>query len=204
MRLRRWIELFSDYDCEIRYHPGKANVVADALSMKEWMKLRRARAMSMTIYYSIKARILEAQSEASNVINTLAERKCRMPIAWAEVGETKLIGPEIIQETTDKIVQIKERLKVARDRQKSYADNRQFNVGDKVLLMVLPRKGVVHFGKRSKLSSRYVRSFEVVERVGHVAYHLRLPQELVRIHDTFHVSNLKKCLADLNLQVSLE
>ncbi|GJS08751.1 putative reverse transcriptase domain-containing protein [Tanacetum coccineum] len=73
-------------------------------------------------------------------------RKCRTPIAWAEVGESKLFGPEIIQETTDKIVQIKERLKTARDRQKSYADNRrkplEFSVGDKVLLKVSPRKGV--------------------------------------------------------------
>ncbi|GKD81329.1 hypothetical protein Tco_1348168 [Tanacetum coccineum] len=68
------MELFSDYDCEIRYHPGKANIVADALSKKERLKLRRARAMSMTIHSSIKARILEAQSEASKVINTLAER----------------------------------------------------------------------------------------------------------------------------------
>ncbi|GKB12820.1 putative reverse transcriptase domain-containing protein [Tanacetum coccineum] len=73
MRQRRWIELFSDYDCEIRYHPGKANVVANALSRKERMKPRRARAMSMKIYSSIKARILEAQSEASKGPNTLAE-----------------------------------------------------------------------------------------------------------------------------------
>ncbi|GKF60257.1 putative reverse transcriptase domain-containing protein, partial [Tanacetum coccineum] len=73
MRQRRWIELFSDYDCEIRYHPSKANVVADALSRKERLKLRRARAMSMTIHSSIKARILEAQSEASKGVNTPAE-----------------------------------------------------------------------------------------------------------------------------------
>ncbi|GJW46670.1 putative reverse transcriptase domain-containing protein [Tanacetum coccineum] len=67
---RQWIEIFNDYDCEIRYHPGKANVVADALSRKEWLKPRRARAMSMTIHSSIKARILEAQSEASKGVNT--------------------------------------------------------------------------------------------------------------------------------------
>nr|GFA88851.1 putative reverse transcriptase domain-containing protein [Tanacetum cinerariifolium] len=83
-------------------------------------------------------------------------RKCRTPIAWIEVGEGKLLGPEVVQETTDKIVQIKERLKVARDRQKSYADNRQnpleFSVGDKVLFKVSTRKGVVRFSKRSKLS----------------------------------------------------
>ncbi|GJT31231.1 putative reverse transcriptase domain-containing protein [Tanacetum coccineum] len=96
-------------------------------------------------------------------------KKCRAPIAWAKVGENKLIGLEIVQETTDKIVQIKERLKTTRDRQKRYADNRrkllEFSVGDKVLLKVSPWKGVVRFGKRSKLSSRYVGLFEVVEQV---------------------------------------
>ncbi|GJX29816.1 putative reverse transcriptase domain-containing protein [Tanacetum coccineum] len=227
---------------------GKANVVADALSRKEWMKPRRARALSMTIHPSIKAKILEAQSEASKDVNTPAEmlrgldkqferkedgglyfieriwvsaygnlktlimneahdtkysvhpgadkmyydlrdiywwprmkkdialiflqqqlplevkcapfealygRKCRTPIAWVEVGESKLIGLEIIQETTDKIVQIKERLKTTRDSQNSHADNRrkplEFSIDDKVLLKVSPWKGMVHFGKRSKL-----------------------------------------------------
>ncbi|GJR23503.1 hypothetical protein Tco_0972030 [Tanacetum coccineum] len=135
-------------------------------------------------------------------------RKCRTSIAWVEVGESKLCGPKIVQETTDKIVQIKERLKAARDRQKSYANNRrkllEFSVGDKVLLKVSPWKGVVRFGKRSKLLPKYVGPFEIFERVGPVAYRLRLPQELVGIHDTFHVSNLKKCLADVNLHVPLE
>ncbi|GKD77080.1 putative reverse transcriptase domain-containing protein [Tanacetum coccineum] len=135
-------------------------------------------------------------------------RKCRMPIAWAEVGESQLIGPEIVQETTDKIVQIKERLKTKQDRQKSYADNRrkplEFSVDDKVLLKVSPWKGVVRFGKRSKLSPRYVGPFGVVERVGPVAYRLCLPQELVGIHDTFYVMNLRKCLDDVNLHVPLE
>ncbi|GJV77833.1 putative reverse transcriptase domain-containing protein [Tanacetum coccineum] len=78
MRQRRWIELFNDYDCEIRYHPSKANVVADALSRKERMKPRQARAMSMTIHSSNKARILEAQSEASKGVNTPAEMLKRL------------------------------------------------------------------------------------------------------------------------------
>ncbi|GJW34689.1 putative reverse transcriptase domain-containing protein, partial [Tanacetum coccineum] len=73
MRQRRWIELFSDYDCEIHYHPSKATIVADACSRKEWMKPRRAQAMSMTTHSSIKAKILEAQSEASKDVNTPAE-----------------------------------------------------------------------------------------------------------------------------------
>nr|GEU62357.1 retrotransposon protein, putative, Ty3-gypsy subclass [Tanacetum cinerariifolium] len=125
-----------------------------------------------------------------------------------KVGESKIIGPNIIQETTDKILQIKERLKTTRDHQKSYADHRrkplEFSVGDKVLLKVSPRKGIVRFNKKSKLSPRYVEPFDIVERVGLVAYRLRLPQELVGVHDTFHVSNLKKFLADVNLHVPLE
>nr|GEX29001.1 putative reverse transcriptase domain-containing protein [Tanacetum cinerariifolium] len=100
-------------------------------------------------------------------------RKCRTPIAWIEVGEGKLLGPK-----------------------KSYVDNRrkplEFSVSDKVLLKVSTRKGMVRFGKRSKLSPRYVGPFDIVERIGPVAYRLRLPQELVGVHDTFHVSNLKK------------
>ncbi|GJQ99643.1 hypothetical protein Tco_0522628 [Tanacetum coccineum] len=122
--------------------------------------------------------------------------------------ERILATREIVQETTDKIVQIKERLKTARDSQKSYADNRrkplEFSVGDKVLLKMSPRKGVVRFGKRSKLSPRYMGPFEIVERVGPVAYRLRLPQEFVGVHDTFYVLNLKKCLADITLHVPLE
>ncbi|GKD20037.1 hypothetical protein Tco_1221740, partial [Tanacetum coccineum] len=93
-------------------------------------------------------------------------------------------------------------------RSKSYADNQrkpfEFSVSDKILLKVSPWKGVVRFGKRSKLSPRYVGPFQVVERVGPVAYRLHLPQELVGIHDTFQVSNLNKCLADVNLHVLLE
>ncbi|GKE79837.1 putative reverse transcriptase domain-containing protein [Tanacetum coccineum] len=132
-------------------------------------------------------------------------RKCRSPVLWAKVGENRLIGPEIMQETTVKVVLIKERLKAARDRQKSYADNRrkplEFQVGDQVLLKVSPWKGVVRFGKKRKLALRYVGPFKILERIGPVAYRLRLPQELSSVHDTFHVSNLKKCLADANLHV---
>ncbi|GKD85920.1 reverse transcriptase domain-containing protein, partial [Tanacetum coccineum] len=134
-------------------------------------------------------------------------RKCRSPVLWAEIGEGSLIGPELVQETTNKVVAIKERLQAARDRQKSYADNRrkplEFEVGDRVMLKVSPWKGVVHFGKKGKLAPRYVGPFEILERIGPVAYRLRLPEELSGVHDTFHVSTLKKCLADASLHVQL-
>ncbi|GJR57739.1 putative reverse transcriptase domain-containing protein [Tanacetum coccineum] len=123
-------------------------------------------------------------------------------------GESSLIRPELVQETTDKVVLIKEKLKAARDRQKSYADNRrkplEFEVGDRVMLKVSPWKGVIRFGKKGKLAPRYVGPFEILERIGPVAYRLRLPEELSGVHDTFHVSNLKKCLADASLHVPLD
>nr|GEW33926.1 putative reverse transcriptase domain-containing protein [Tanacetum cinerariifolium] len=312
MPQRRWIELLSDYECEIKYHPGKANVLADALSRKERLKPRRVRALSITIHSGLKTKILEAQGEASKDLKTPAEwlrglethferrddggiyffdriwissvgsvRKLIMDEAhtsrysihprdiaeyvsrcltcfkikaehqkpsgllqqpkipewkWEKLAmdlvtkfprsssgwdthlplvefsynnrESQLIGQEIVQEMTEKIIQIKERLKTARSRQKSYVDKRrkplEFKVGDRVLLKVSPWKGVVRFGNKGKLAPRYVGPFEIVECVGPVAYRLKLPQELSCVHDTFHASNLKKCLAEPDVQVPLD
>ncbi|GJZ35568.1 putative reverse transcriptase domain-containing protein [Tanacetum coccineum] len=284
--VRRWIELFSEYNCEICYHPGKVNVVADALSSKERVKSKRVRAMNMILQSSIKDRILTAQKEAvdesvgllrgldemielrndgalplgllqqpeipvwkwegiaMDFVTKLARTSSGYDTIWvivdrltksahflpvredykidrlvrlylnekcldmADVGEGQLIGPELVQETTEKISQIKDRLKAARDRQKSYADKRrkplEFSVGDYVLLKVSPWKGVVRFGKKGKLAPRFVEPFEIFEKVGPVAYQLDLPAELNGVHDTFHVSNLKKCLADPTLKVPLD
>ncbi|GKB58271.1 putative reverse transcriptase domain-containing protein [Tanacetum coccineum] len=141
-------------------------------------------------------------------------QKCRSLVIWTEVGESQLIGPEIMQETTEKIVQIKERLKTTRSRQKSYADKRrkplEFQVGDRVLLKVSPWKGVVRFGKKGKLAPRYVGPFEMwflcgamMERVGTVLM-VKITQELSCVHDMFHVSNLKKYLAEPDVQVPLD
>nr|GFA66826.1 putative reverse transcriptase domain-containing protein [Tanacetum cinerariifolium] len=117
-------------------------------------------------------------------------RKCRSPVCWNEVGEFHLTGPEIVQETTEKIVQIKQRIQAARDRQKSYADLKrkpmEFQVGDKVMLKVSPWKWVVRFGKWGKLNPRYVGPFKVIARVGSVAYKLDLPEELTVLLDGLH------------------
>ncbi|GJW41148.1 putative reverse transcriptase domain-containing protein [Tanacetum coccineum] len=208
MRQRRWLELLSDYDCEIRYHPRKANVTeaqkpenlknedvggmirkdilkekleprADGtlcLNDRSWLPCYGdLRTVIMHDYHaSIKAAPFEA----------LYNRKCRSPVCWAEVGEVQLTGPEIVQETTEKPM--------------------EFQVGDRVMLKVSPWKGVVRFGKRGKLNPRYVGPFKVLEKVGSVAYKLELPQELSRVHNTFHVSNLKKCYSDKPFVVPLK
>nr|GEW07811.1 reverse transcriptase domain-containing protein [Tanacetum cinerariifolium] len=124
-------------------------------------------------------------------------RKCQSLVCWAEVREAQLTGPEMIQETTKKIILIKQRIQAAQDRQKSYADQ-------KVMLKVSPWKGVVRFIKRGKLNPGYIGPFKVLAKVGDVAYRLELPQELSRVHHTFHVTNLKKCYADEPLAMPLE
>jgi len=110
--------------------------------------------------------------------------------------------------TSDKIKQIRNRMKAAQDRQKMYANKKrkpiEFQIGDKVMLKVSPWKGVVRFGKRGKLSPRYVGLFEIVERVEEVAYRLSLPEELRGIHPTFHVANFRRCLAEADVVISLD
>ena len=121
---------------------------------------------------------------------------------------TKSLDLEFIHETTDKIALIRERIKTACDRQKSYADNRrkalEFQVGDRVMLKVSPWKGITRFGKKGKLAPRYVGPFKILERIGSAAYRLELPTELSKVHDVFHISNLKKCLYDESLAMPLD
>nr|GFB97354.1 reverse transcriptase domain-containing protein [Tanacetum cinerariifolium] len=138
-------------------------------------------------------------------VSIISDRDPRFPSNFWRSLQNAL---ELIQETTEKIVQIKERMQAARDRQKSYTDLKRkpmkYQVGDKVILKVSPWKGVVRFGKRGKLNPRYVGPFKVLERIGYVAYKLVLPEELSRVHNTFHVSNLKKCHANEPLAVLLD
>ncbi|KAI3731697.1 hypothetical protein L1987_62886 [Smallanthus sonchifolius] len=330
MRQRRWVELLNDYDCAIQYHPGKANVVADALTLKEEnLLLEGTRGMeaqlevksdgisyfteriwipifgnfrdlfmdeahksrysihpgSDKIYHDLKvlywwqnmkadiatyvskcltcAKVKVEYQKPSGFLQqpeipmwkweqismdfitklprtptgcdtiwshlplvefsynnsyhtsikaapfeALYGRKCRSPIFWPEVGDSQLTGPELVLETSEKIIQIRNRMAAARDRQKSYADKHreplEFQVGDMVLLKVSPWKGVIHFGKQGKLNPRYVGPFKIVKRIGPLAYQLDLPEGLSGVHNVFHVSNLKKCLADESLAVPLE
>nr|GEV36863.1 reverse transcriptase domain-containing protein [Tanacetum cinerariifolium] len=349
MRQRHWLELLSDYDCEIRYHSGKENVVADALSRKEWIKPLRVRALVMTIGLNLSKQILEAQIEAPKPKNFKKEdiggmirkdipkerlepctdrtlrlngrswlpyygdlktvimreshkskysihsgsdkmyqdmkkpywwpnmkadianyvRRCLTCVkvkaehqrpsgllgnwSYREISENvpkggsheawnsvliifnhdgrftsnfwrslqKALGATLamsrcwrslthrsINSSRDNRVWIKQRIQAACDRQKSYANlkrnSMEFQVGDRVMLKVSPWKGVILFGKRGKLNLRYVGPFKVLDKVRAVSYKLKLPQELSRVHNTFHVSNLKKCYSDEPLAVPLD
>nr|GEY52131.1 putative reverse transcriptase domain-containing protein [Tanacetum cinerariifolium] len=357
MRQRHWLELLSDYDCDILYHSGKANVMADALSRKERSRPLRVRTLVMTMGLNLPKEILEAQTKALKPKNLSAEdvggmlkedmpkeklepranetlclnnrscvpcfgnlktlimhkshkskysihsssdkmyqdlkqlywwpnikanistyvskyltcskvkaehqkpsglldtiwvivdrltksahflpmkedesmgkltrqylkevvtrhaapfealygRKCRSLICWVEVRDAQLTGPEIVHETTEKIIQIKKCIQAAGDRRKSYADRRrkplEFQAGDKVLLKVSPWKGVIRFGKRGKLNPSYIGPFKVLAKVKTIAYRLELSDHIIRVHSNFHVSNLQKCFSDEPLVIPLD
>ncbi|KAA0048435.1 pol protein [Cucumis melo var. makuwa] len=133
---------------------------------------------------------------------------CRSPIYWDEVGEQRLMGPELVQSTNEAIQKIRSRMQTAQSRQKSYADVRrkdlEFNVGNKVFLKVAPMKGVLRFERRGKLSPHFVGPFEILERIDLVAYRLALPPSLSAVHDVFHVSMLRKYVPDPSHVVDYE
>jgi hypothetical protein len=131
-------------------------------------------------------------------------RPCRSPICWAEPEDRLLLGPDMVRETTELIIKIRERIIAAQSRQKSYADKRrrplEFGMGDLVMLKVSPMKGIQRFGVKGKLAPRYVGPFKIIKRVGAVAYQLELPASLAGVHDVFHISMLKKHLRDVEQQ----
>nr|GEV74903.1 hypothetical protein [Tanacetum cinerariifolium] len=322
MRQRHWIELLSDYDCEIYYHPGKGNVVAETWSQKDREPLRD-RSLVMTIHTNLREKILEAQTKAMKEESVKAENlaehqkpsgllqqpeipewkweKITMDFVlglprtlsgydsiWVIVDRLTKFAHFLPMKKTDSIEKLaqlylkeivyRHRVPVSiisdRDKtdgqsqrmiqtledmlracvidfgnsldrhiplvefsynnsyhasikaapfealygrkcrspvcriEKSYADVRhkpmEFEVGDKVMLKVSPCNDVIRFGKRGKLSPRYIAPFEIIDRIGPMAYKLELPEKLRGIHNTFHVSNLKKCLANENLVIPLE
>ena len=117
-----------------------------------------------------------------------------------EVGKSPITGPDLIRDTSEKVSLIRQRLLTPQSRQKSYADKRrrplEFEVGDHVFFKVMPKRGVVRFGKRGKFSPRYIRPFEILERVGAIVYQLSLPSSLFGVHEVFHVSMLRKYTPD--------
>ncbi|KAL0534776.1 hypothetical protein IC582_029069 [Cucumis melo] len=133
---------------------------------------------------------------------------CRSLVCWGEVCEQRLMGPELVQSTNEAIQKIRSRMHTAQSRQKSYADVRrkdlEFEVGDKVFLKVAPMRGVLRFERRGKLSPRFVGPFEILERIGPVAYRLALPPSLSTVHDVFHVSMLRKYVPDPSYVVDYE
>nr|GEY77376.1 putative reverse transcriptase domain-containing protein [Tanacetum cinerariifolium] len=159
MRQRRWLELLADYDCEIRYHPGKENVVANALIRKERIKPLRVRSLVMTIHSKLPSQVLEAQTEA--------------------------IKEEIIKA---------ENLRGMDKTFKILHNGTRF----------IKNRSVIQFGKQGKLKPRYIGPFKILERIGPVAYKLKLPKELSNVYSTFDISNLKKCLSEESLVIPIK
>ncbi|XP_073121905.1 uncharacterized protein [Henckelia pumila] len=135
-----------------------------------------------------------------NSIWALYGRKFRNPLHWDEVGERAILGPEIVQQTVNMIAKIKDKMLTAQSHQKSYADQRrrdlEFQVGDHVFLKVSPWKGVLRFGKKRKLSPRYIGSFEILDKVGARAYRVSFPPNQEGVHNVFHISMLRKYIAN--------
>ncbi|GKC78546.1 putative reverse transcriptase domain-containing protein [Tanacetum coccineum] len=256
---RRWLDLLSDYDCKIRYHLGKANVILEAqvearnkenhgtkdlwgmikklvpradgtlclngrnrltksahfLPMKETDLIEKltdgqSERTIQTLEDMLRACVIDfgkgwdrhlplVEFSYNNSYHTsikdapfeaLYDRKCRSPICWAEDEDAQLTGPEIVHETTKKIIQIKKHIQAARDRQKSYVDRickpLEFEVGDKVMLKVSPWKGVIRFGKRGKLNPRYIGPFKILDRKCFVDEPLAIPFDEIQIDDKLH------------------
>nr|GEZ50800.1 reverse transcriptase domain-containing protein [Tanacetum cinerariifolium] len=205
MRHRRWIELFSDYDYEIRYHHVKGNVVADALSRKERVKPKRVRAMNTTLQSSIKDRILTAQKKAVDEfvglmkgLDEMIEQRNDRTLYYVDQIWVSFKG-DVRTLIMDESYKSKYSVHPGADKIVRYASFEAL-YGRKYRSPIM----LAEVGEKGKLAPIFVAPFEIIEKVGHVANQLDLPKELNGVHDTFHVSNLEMCLADPTLQVPLD
>ncbi|KAL4025982.1 hypothetical protein IC575_014388 [Cucumis melo] len=197
---------FSDFPSTDRRSTERPNqVLEDMLRRVHWnfsVVDSHLHLMEFSYNNSYQATIGMAPFEA------LYGKCCRSPVCWGEVGEQRLMCPELVQSTNEAIQKIRSRMHTAQSRQKSYADVRrkdlEFEVGDKVFLKVAPMRGVLRFERRGKLSPRFVGPFEILERIGPVVYRLALPPSLSTVHDVFHVSMLRKYVPDPSHVVDYE
>ncbi|XP_075515830.1 uncharacterized protein LOC142550638 [Primulina tabacum] len=197
--------LIEDHTLPYLVHPSNTKMYQDLRRLYWWPDMLRACTIDFTGSWDSKLPLVEFtynnsyQSSIGMVpYEALYRRKCRSPLYWEEVGERKILGPELVQQTADVVALIQERMKTAQSRQKSYADVRRrpftFEVGDHVFIKIAPLKGVMRFGKKGKLSPRYIGPFEILDKIGDQAYRLAMPPDLDRMHNVFHVSMLRKYL----------
>ncbi|GJT78170.1 putative reverse transcriptase domain-containing protein [Tanacetum coccineum] len=195
IRLRRWLELLSDYDCEIRYHPGKANILANALSRKERIKPLQVEAMKEE---KIKEENLCGMNKEFETcpVGTLYIKK------WSWLPHYGGLRDLIMKE----LYKSKSFIHLGSD--KMYHDLKKLywwpNMKEEIATYVSPLKGVIRFGKRGKLNPRYIGPFKILAKIGTVAYRLELPKQLSRVHITLHGSSLKKCLSDETFAIPLD
>jgi len=127
-------------------------------------------------------------------------RRCRTPLCWQQDGELVVLGPEFLQQTTEKVKMIQDRMRATQSRQKSYADKRRiplmFEAGDHVFLRVIPTAGIGRKLKSRKLTPRFIGPYQIMRRIGPVAYEIALPPHLANLHNVFHVSQLRKYMPD--------
>jgi transposase InsO family protein len=202
-----WERLFETLDTQLRfssaYHP-QTNCQTERVNqiledMLRACALQYGRSWDKSIPYaefSYNNNYQESLKIAPFEI--LYGRRCQTPLFWNETGERKVFGPDILQEAEKQVRMVRENLRVAQSRPKSYADHRRreliFEVGDFVYLKVSSMRGLCHFKVRGKLAPRFIGPFKILKKRGEVAYQLELPPQLSNVHDVFHASQLKKCL----------
>jgi hypothetical protein len=202
-----WERLHETLDTQLRfsfaYHPQtngqteRVNHILEDMLITCALQYERSWDKSM-LYAKFSYNNSYQESLKMAPFNMLHGRRCQTPLFWSEAGERKVFGPNILQEAEKQVCKVRENMRVAQSRQKSYADHRRrdlsFEVGDFVYLKVSPMRGLCHFKVRGKLAPRFIRPFKILEKRGEMAYQLELLPQLSNVHDVFHVSQLKKCL----------